>query len=65
MANHEITLKDVYDIVLELKQTNARERLDDHELRIRSLERQLVWWSGAAAGIGAIIGSVLSLFMKG
>jgi hypothetical protein len=65
MSSHEITLKDVYDIVLELKQTNARERLDDHEVRIRSLERQLVWWSGATAGIGAIIGSVLSLFMKG
>ena len=65
MTTHEITLKDVYDIVLELKQTTARERLDDHEVRIRSLERLLVWWSGSAAGIGAIIGSVLSLFMKG
>jgi len=54
----EITLREVYDLVLEMKFELNRlpEKVDDHEKRIRSLEYKV--WS--AAGITGIVSVVLS-----
>lgn len=65
MSTAEITLKEVYDVVVEVRQdvTAIKEKLDatqvdvrDHETRLRSLEK-LVW---GAAGIGAVGGAGLA-----
>jgi hypothetical protein len=59
----EITLREVYDAVQELKFELAHTpaTLTDHERRIRDLERKV--WS--FAGISAILATVLSQIVNG
>lgn len=54
----EITLREVYDAVIELKYELAHtpKQVDDHEKRIRSLER-LIW---SLSGIASLLGAALS-----
>lgn len=58
-----ITVREVYDLVLQVKEkldgqdvAAMQKDIEDHEQRIRGLER-FVW---GAAGIGAVGGAVLS-----
>lgn len=37
----------------------------DHSERLRSLESKVMWFSGFAAGVGAILGSVITKFLGG
>ena len=54
----EITLREVYNAVIELKYELAHtpKQVDDHEKRIRSLER-LIW---SLSGIASLLGAALS-----
>lgn len=54
----EITLREVYDAVIELKYELAHtpKQVDDHEKRIRSLEK-LIW---SLSGIASLLGAALS-----
>lgn len=61
----EVTLKEVYDLLLEVsKKVNSMEpqkgQLDDHEQRIRSLEKWIWRASGMAALGGAGLGQVIA-----
>lgn len=38
--------------------------VDDHEERIRSMERKVWQWSGGAALAGALLGTLINLFVK-
>lgn len=61
-----ITLHAVYNLVLELKDdlTGLPRRVDDHEIRIRAIEKYLWVWIGAAgvggAGLGQIINTLIN-----
>jgi len=64
-----ITLREVYDLVLEvrsevalLKTTELKHDVEDHETRIRALERWIWRASGIAAAIGATGGYIFSQF---
>jgi hypothetical protein len=61
-----ITLREVYDAVVELKQElNAVPRMViDHEERIRDLERKIWGFSGLAAIIGAALAQVVAFMMR-
>lgn len=60
----EITLKDVYDVVVRLDRANMPTRMDDHENRIRALEKYVWAWAGGAALAGGLIGQVLNVAVK-
>ncbi|MCM3778995.1 hypothetical protein [Microbacterium hydrocarbonoxydans] len=62
-----ITLREVYDIVQEMRQevallktTELTKDVDDHETRLRSLEKWVWRAGGIAAAIGAAGGAVVS-----
>ena len=62
-----ITLREVYDLVLEvrsevtlLKSTELKSDVADHETRIRALERWIWRASGIAAAIGAAGGYIVT-----
>lgn len=65
MTNAEITLREVYDLMVEVRDdvtslkavmTDTKTDVADHESRIRILEK-LVWKvAGAATILGAVIG---------
>lgn len=61
-----VTLSAVYSLVLELKTelSGLPRKVDDHEIRIRAIEKYLWVWIGAAgvggAGVGQIINAVIS-----
>lgn len=62
----EITLREVYDLVVEVKDSVAvvpahGKTLDDHETRIRSLERKVWLAAGAAAVIGGTVGNLFPM----
>lgn len=62
----EITLREVYDAVIELKYELAHtpKQVDDHEKRIRSLER-LTWsLSGVATLLGAGLSQLITALTK-
>ena len=61
----KITLRDIYEVVVRLDKANAHNRLNDHEERIRALEKQVWAWAGGAALAGGLIGQVFSLIVKG
>lgn len=61
----KITLRDIYEVVVRLDRANAHNRLNDHEERIRALEKQVWAWAGGAALAGGLIGQVFSLIVKG
>lgn len=65
MSNAEITLKEVYDILVDVRNDvtsiksdlkNTSEDVKDHEGRLRALEK----WIWAAAGAGMLGGAGLS-----
>ncbi|SNS41801.1 hypothetical protein SAMN06309944_0173 [Micrococcales bacterium KH10] len=68
MTSPEITIREVFDGVQEIKQTLAgmqghKDTLDDHETRIRGLEK-LVWKAaGVAATVGAALGWLIPLLL--
>jgi hypothetical protein len=68
MANDEavITLREVYDLVLELKTEMAPtpRLLTDHEDRIRELERKVWSFSGISAIAAVVLSQVVSLLVK-
>ena len=68
MASDEavITLREVYDLVLELKTEMAPtpRLLTDHEDRIRELERKVWSFSGISAPAAVILSQVVSLLVK-
>ena len=58
----EISLREVYDLLIivrddltTMKATDTASRVDDHETRLRAVEK----WIWGAAGIGAVGGAVL------
>lgn len=62
-----ITLREVYDLVLEvrgevalLKTTELKQDVDDHEQRIRKLEQWIWRASGIAAALGAAGGAIVA-----
>ena len=61
-----ITLREVYDLVLELKTEMAPtpRLLTDHEDRIRELERKVWSFSGISAIAAGVLSQVVSLLVK-
>lgn len=61
-----VTLGAVYSLVLELKDelSGLPRKVDDHEIRIRAIEKYLWVWIGAAgvggAGVGQIINTLIN-----
>jgi hypothetical protein len=61
-----VTLGAVYNLVLEVKEVVSPlpHQVNDHEIRIRAIEKYLWIWIGASgvlgAGIGQIINSLVS-----
>ena len=59
----KVTLRDVYAIMLEVRD-QVRDmhplpsRIEDHETRIRSLERKVWAAAGAAAAAGGVVGII-------
>ena len=69
--NAEITLKEVYDILVDVRDDvttikkeleNTSKDVDDHESRIRALERTIWKAAGGAAVLGAV-GGWISKFL--
>lgn len=65
VAPVKITLRDIYEVVVRLDKANANDRLNDHEDRIRALEKQVWAWAGGAALAGALIGQIVQFALKG
>ena len=61
-----ITLREVYDLVLELKTEMAPtpRALIDHEDRIRDLERKVWSFSGISAVLAVAISQLIQLLIK-
>jgi len=57
-----ITLREIYDAVVELKQivSNHPDKIDDHEKRIRDLEFKVWSFSGVASIISVLASWVIS-----
>jgi hypothetical protein len=57
-----ITLREIYDAVVELKQivSNHPDKIDDHEKRIRDLEFKVWSFSGVASIIAVLASWVIS-----
>lgn len=61
-----VTLGTVYNLVLELKEdlSGLPRKVEDHEIRIRAIEKYLWVWIGAAgvggAGVGQIINTIIN-----
>lgn len=59
----KVTMRDVYDLLLDLKATVDKmdgqpAQLQDHETRIRSLERKVWIAAGTATAAGGLLGSI-------
>jgi len=65
-ATARITLREVYDAVQSLKQelSSLPKIAEDHEDRIRELERRVWSFAGVAAILGAALGQALSFLLK-
>lgn len=61
-----VTLKQVYDLALETKEAiiNLPERVNDHEIRIRAIEKYLWIWIGAAGGAGAGVVQIINAIVS-
>ncbi|WNT44342.1 membrane protein [Microbacterium phage Mabodamaca] len=64
-----ITLREVYDLVVEVKDSVAvvpaqGDMLKDHEARIRSLERKVWLAAGGAMVLGGALGNLASTLIK-
>jgi hypothetical protein len=65
--NHAIvTLREVYNAVVELKQelSGVPKIMADHEQRLRDLERRVWSFSGIAAVLGAALAQLFNMIMK-
>jgi len=62
----QITLREVYDLVLELKteMSPTPSLLRDHEDRIRDLERKVWSYSGISAVAAVVLSQVVTAFLK-
>lgn len=60
-----ITNREIYDAVVDLKErvSPLPDRVDDHEVRIRAIEKYLWIWIGASGLAGAGIASVVQSWM--
>ncbi len=67
MDNVEITPREIYDKLVELVVTMAPlpVAVQDHENRLRSLERKIWAAAGFAAALGTGLGTVLSQIIGG
>jgi len=61
-----ITLREVYDLVLELKteMSPTSTQLRDHEDRIRDLERKVWSYSGISAVAAVVLSQVVTALLK-
>lgn len=61
----KVTLDVIYNAVLGLKEQLAPlpDRVDDHEIRIRAIEKYLWIWIGASGLAGAGVASVIQSWM--
>lgn len=61
-----ITLREVYDLVLELKteMSPTPSQLRDHEDRIRDLERKVWSYSGISAIAAVVLSQVVTALLK-
>lgn len=61
----KVTLDVIYDAVLDMKQhfSPIPARVDDHEVRIRAIEKYLWIWIGASGLAGAGVASVVQSWM--
>jgi hypothetical protein len=61
-----ITLREVYDVVLELKTelSSIPRMTEDHETRIRDLERKVWSYSSISALLAVVISQVVSTLLK-
>lgn len=61
-----VTLGAVYNLVLDLKTelSGLPRRVDDHEVRIRAIEKYLWVWIGAAGVGGAGLGQVINTLLN-
>lgn len=61
-----ITLREVYDVVLELKTelSSVPRMTEDHETRIRDLERKVWSYSSISALLAVVISQVVSTLIK-
>lgn len=61
-----ITLREVYDLVLELKteMSPTPSQLRDHEDRIRDLERKVWSYSGISAVAAVVLSQVVTALLK-
>lgn len=61
-----VTLHTVYNLLLDFKEemTGLPRRVDDHEIRIRAIEKYLWVWIGAAgvggAGLGQLVNTLIN-----
>jgi hypothetical protein len=62
----QITLREVYDLVLELKteMSPTPSLLRDHEDRIRDLERKVWSYSGISAVAAVVLSQVVTALLK-
>jgi hypothetical protein len=62
----QITLREVYDLVLELKteMSPTPSQLRDHEDRIRDLERKVWSYSGISAVAAVVLSQVVTALLK-
>lgn len=67
MGSVTITAKEVYDKLSELvvSMSGVPARIEDHETRLRSLERKIWAATGFAAALGAGLGTALSQLIGG
>lgn len=70
-ATTEVTLDEVYRLLIEvredvitLKATNSAKTVDDHEARIRSLEKWIWRASGISAVAGGLVGWLVPVLLR-
>lgn len=62
----QISLRDIYDTLVgvDKKVDPLVHKVEDHEGRIRSLERQVWGWVGAAGVVSGVASAIVTAFVK-